>query len=164
MTLLAVRGHIAKKEYGWTPIFIATAPHHGLVGCYRQRHHRDKRPKYFLWTDLTLSARQSLPIYQKRWSIEVDSFHIKQYFGLTDFRVQSYEATEKWFAIVFVALAFLQWRFNHAPSEEHLRSLADVVRHHRYKHARILLEMACQEAAQLADYRPVLQRFLCQPT
>jgi hypothetical protein len=129
-----------------------------------KRHHRDKHPKYFLCTDLALSAQQILPIYQKRWPIEVDNFYVKQQLGLADFRVQSCEATEKWFAIVFVALAFLQWRLNHAPSEEHLRSLADVVRHHRYKHARILLEMACQEAAQLADYRPVVQRFLCQPT
>ena len=40
---------------------------------------------------------------------------------LADFRVQSYEATEKWFAVVFVALAFLQWRLNHATSEERLR-------------------------------------------
>jgi len=129
-----------------------------------QRHHRDKHPKYFLCTDLTLAAQQILPIYQKRWPIEVDNFYVKQHLGLADFRVQSYEATEKWFAVVFVALAFLQWRLNHAPSEERLRSLADVVRHHRYEHARTLLETACQEAARLADYVPVLQRFLYQPT
>ena len=42
--------------------------------------------------------------------------------------------------------------------------LADVVRQHRYEHARTLLETACQEAAQLRDYFPVLKRFLCQPT
>ena len=35
-----------------------------------KRHHRDKRPKYFLCTDLALSAREILPIYQKRWPIE----------------------------------------------------------------------------------------------
>jgi len=126
-----------------------------------KRHHRDKHPKYFLCTDLALSAQQILPSYQKRWPIEVDNFYVKQQLGLADFRVQCYEATEKWFAVVFVALTFLQWRLNHAPSEERLRSLADVVRQHRYKHARILLETACQEAAQLTDYRPVLPRFLC---
>ena len=43
-------------------------------------------------------------------------------------------------------------------------SLADVVRQHRYEHARTLLETACQEAAKLSDYLPVLKRFLCQPT
>jgi hypothetical protein len=129
-----------------------------------QRHHRDKHPKYLLCTDLSLSAQQILPIYQKRWPIEVDNFYVKQHLGLADFRVQSYEATEKWFAVVFLALAFLQWRLHHAPSKAPWRSLADVVRQHRYEHARTLLETACQEAAKLTDYLPVLQRFLCQPT
>ena len=59
---------------------------------------------------------------------------------------------------------FLQWRFNHAHAKEQWRSLADVVRQHRYEHARTLLETACQEAAKLSDYLPVLKRFLCQPT
>ena len=129
-----------------------------------QRHHRDKHPKYFLCTDLALSAQQILPIYQKRWPIEVDNFYVKQHLGLADFRVQSYEATEKWFAVVFLALAFVQWRVNHALAEERLRSVADVVRQHRYEHARTLLETACQEAAKLTDYLPVFKRFLCQPT
>jgi hypothetical protein len=128
------------------------------------RHHRDTHPKYFLCTDLSLSAQQILPIYQKRWPIEVDNFYVKQHLGLADFRVQSYEATEKWFAIVFLALVFLQWRLNHASSKERLRSLADVVRQHRYEHARTFVEVICQEAVQLSDYLPVLQRFLCQPT
>jgi hypothetical protein len=128
------------------------------------RHHRDKHPKYFLCTDLTLSTQQILPIYQKRWPIEVDNFYVKQHLGLADFRVQSYEATEKWFAIVFLALVFLQWRLNHASSKERLRSLADVVRQHRYEHARTFVEAVCQEAVHLTDYLPVLQRFLCQPT
>jgi hypothetical protein len=129
-----------------------------------QRHHRDKHPKYFLCTDRSLSAQQILPIYQKRWPIEVDNFYVKQHLGLTDFRVQAYEATEKWFAVVFVALAFLQWRLNHAPAGTRWRSLADVVRQHRYEHTRTLLETACQEAARLADDVPVVQRFLSQPT
>jgi hypothetical protein len=129
-----------------------------------KRHHRDKRPKYFLCTDLSLSAQQILPIYQKRWPIEVDNFYVKQHLGLADFRVQSYEATEKWFAIVFLAFVFLQWRLNHAHVKERMHSLADVVRKHRYEHARTLLETACQEAAKLSDYLPVLKRFLCQPT
>ena len=129
-----------------------------------QRHHRDKHPKYFLCTDLSLSAQQSLSIYQKRWPIEVDNFYVKQHLGLADFRGQSYEATAKWFAIVFLALVFLQWRLNHAHPKEPWHSLADVVRQHRYDHARTLLETACQEAAKWRDYLPVLKRFLCQPT
>ena len=68
-----------------------------------QRHHRDQHPKYFLCTALALTAPQILPIYQKRWPIEVDHFSVKQHWGLADFRGQSYEATEKWLAIVFLA-------------------------------------------------------------
>ena len=62
---------------------------------------------------LSLSAQNILSIYQKRWPIEVDNFYVKQHLGLADFRVQSYEAIEKWFAVVFLALGFLQWRLNH---------------------------------------------------
>lgn len=127
-----------------------------------KRHPRDKHPKYFLCTDLSLSAQQILSLYQKRWPIEVDNFYVKQHLGLADFRVQSYEATEKWFAIVFLTFVFLQWRLNHATAKGQGHTLADVVRQHRYEHARTLLEMACQEAANVSDYRPVLQRFLCQ--
>jgi len=94
----------------------------------------------------------------------VDNFYVKQPWGWADFRVQSSEATEKWCAMVLVALAFLPGRVNHAHAEERVRSVADVVRHHRYEHARTLLEMACQEAAKLTDYLPVFRRFLCQPT
>jgi hypothetical protein len=129
-----------------------------------KRHHRDKRPKYFLCTDVSLSAQKILQIYQKRWPIEVDNFYVKQHLGLVDFRVQTCEAIEKWFAIVFLALAFLQWRLNHASAEERLSSLADVERQHRYEHACTLLETACQEAAKEPDYRAVYRRFLCQPT
>ena len=121
----------------------------------RHRHHRDTHPTYFLCTALTLSAQQILPIYQKRWPIEVDNCYGKQHLGVADFRGQSYEATEKWFAIVFLALVFLQWRLNHASSKERLRSLADVVRQHRYEHARTFVEAVWQEAIPLTDYLPV---------
>lgn len=127
-----------------------------------QRHPRDRYPKYLLCTDLSLTAQQILPIYQKRWPIEVDNFYVKQRLGLADFRVQSYEASEKWFAVVFLALGFLQWRLNHERTHAHWHALADVVRHHRAEHARTLLEIACQEAAKVPDYRSVVQRFLYQ--
>ena len=130
-----------------------------------QRHHRDKHPKYFLCTDLSLSAQQILSIYQKRWPIEVDNFYVKQHLGLADFRVQSYEATEKWFAVVFLALAFLQWRLNHARAQGTNGILLPMwcVNTAMNMHG-LCLETACQEAAKLSDYLPVLKRFLCQPT
>lgn len=129
-----------------------------------KRHHRDKRPKYFLSTDTSLAPKKILRIYQKRWPIEVDNFYVKQHLGLTDFRVRSFEATEKWFAVVFLAYIFLQYRLNHSQPQDPLRSIADVIRLHRQEHARTLLETACQEAARLTDYLPIINRFICSPT
>jgi len=128
------------------------------------RHPRDKHPQYVLCTDLSWSAQHILSISHKRWPSAVDNFYGKQPLGLADCRVQSYAATEKWFAMVFLAFVFLQWRLHHAHAKDHRYSLADVVRQHRYEHARTLRETACQEAATVNDYLPILPRLLCQPT
>jgi hypothetical protein len=128
-----------------------------------QRHHREKHPQDVLCTALALSAQPILRIYHKRWPIEVDNFSVKQPWGLADLRVQSYAATAKWFAMVFLAFVFLPWRLHHAHAKAQWHSLADVVRQHRYEHARTLLATACQEAAKLSDSLPVLERLLCQP-
>ena len=125
-----------------------------------KRHRGDKRPKYFLCTDLSLSPQQILTFYQKRWPIEVDNYYVKQLLGLGDFRVQSYEATEKWFAIIFLAYTFLQWRLNHAQPDEGFKVVADVIRHHRQQHARQVLEAACDLAFRCQDISQVLHRFV----
>lgn len=127
-----------------------------------KRHRGDKRPKYFLCTDLSLSPQQILTFYQKRWPIEVDNYYVKQLLGLGDFRVQSYEAIEKWFAIVFLAYTFLQWRLNHTQPDERFKVVVDVIRHHRHQHARHVLEAACTLAVACEDVTQVLQRFVNQ--
>jgi len=125
-----------------------------------KRHRGDKRPKYFLCTDLSLSPQQILTSYQKRWPIEVDNYYVKQLLGLGDFRVQSYEAIEKWFAIIFLAYTYLQWRLNHTQPDEQFKVVADVIRHHRQQHARHVLEAACRFAVVCEDMAQVLQRFV----
>jgi transposase len=125
-----------------------------------KRHRGDKRPKYFLCTDLSLAPQQILTFYQKRWPIEVDNYYVKQLLGLGDFRVQSYEAVEKWFAIVFLAYTFLQWRLNHKQPNERFQVVADVIRHHRQQHAHHVLEAACAFAVMCKDMPQVLQRFV----
>jgi len=80
--------------------------------------------------------------------------------GLGDFRVQSYEAIEKWFAIIFLAYTFLQWRLNHSKPDE--RFVADVIRAHRQQHARHVLETACHLAVACEDVTEVLRRFVRQ--
>ena len=125
-----------------------------------KRHRGDKRPKYFLCTDLSLSPQQILTFYQKRWPIEVDNYYVKQLLGLGDFRVQSFEAVEKWFALIFLAYTFLQWRLNHSQPHERFKVVADVIRHHRQQHARRVLEAACELAVVCADMPQVLRRFV----
>jgi hypothetical protein len=124
-----------------------------------RRHHRDKNPKYFLCTDLSLSAQIVLNWYKKRWPCEVDNFYLKTRLGLGDFRVRSYEAGNKWFAIVLLAFAYLEFRLNEEKGDK-IKSLADVIRSHRKEHARELLVEACRQAIELGATQPVLQRFL----
>jgi hypothetical protein len=124
-----------------------------------KRHPRDSRPKYFLCTDTTLSAQAALTIYQKRWPIEVDNFYLKQALGLGDFRVQSFEAVEKWYAIVFLALTYLQWRLNHAKGPHRAPNLAAIIRQHREEHACQVLIAACEQAICSGDLGAVLRRF-----
>jgi len=129
-----------------------------------RRHHRDKHPKYFLCTDLTLTAQTALTWYGNRWSLEVDYWYLKRLLGLGDFRMQAYEAIEKWYAVLHLVLAFLQWRLYEAWERgQPLRSLADVIRQHRAEHARKVLISACREAIQMGNIEPVLQRFITAP-
>lgn len=128
-----------------------------------KRHRGDKYPKYFLCSDLALSPQQILSFYQKRWPIEVDNFYLKQLLGLGDFRVQSVEAVEKWFAIVFLAYTYLQWRCNHAQPEQKLKVVADVIRCHRQEHGRCLLRAVAEAAIQWQDVERVCKHFLPEP-
>jgi len=129
-----------------------------------RRHNRDKHPKYFLCTDLNLTAQTVLNWYGNRWPLEVDYWYLKQLLGLGDFRVQAYEAIEKWYAVLHLLLTFLQWRLYEAWDHgQPLRSLADVIHQHRAEHAREMLISACQQAIQLGSIEPVLQRFIAGP-
>ena len=127
-----------------------------------KRHYRDTRPAYFLSTDLTRSATQALQGYDRRWSCEVDNFYLKTQLGLADFRVQSYEAVDKWCAVVHLAWAYIEWRFAQERSSQVQRP-ADIIRRHREEHARDWLRSALQMALDVGAIEPVLQRFLPTP-
>lgn len=108
--------------------------------------------------------------YQDRWPTEVDNFYLKTRLGLADYQLQSFEAIEKFHAIVFLALAYLQYRLVQslalarqtglARSNQQLRTLADVIRLHRAEHDTQLLKAACQLAMQHNSLAPVLAKFL----
>jgi hypothetical protein len=128
-----------------------------------RRHPGDQRPKYFLCTDLTLSAQETLRYYQRRWPVEVDNFYLKEALGLSDFRVQSWEATEKWFAVVLVALNYLQFQqAQHIAQTRARPSLADVIRQHRREHSQALLRFVAEQVLKTRDIETVLQPFIAR--
>lgn len=121
----------------------------------------DKYPKYFVCTDTTLSAQQALRYYQKRWPVEVDNFYLKDVLGLGDFRLQSFEAAEKWFAVVVLAINYLQYQAAQAYLQSHARlPLADFIRQHRLEHLRLLLRTVIEEARQAQEPEAILAKYL----
>lgn len=126
-----------------------------------KRHPRDPHPKYFLCTDLSLSAQTILKRYFNRWPIEVDYWYLKQRLGLADFRVQYYEAIHKWYSVVHLTLTFLQWQLHESgQTDTPLRSVADVIQRHRHHHAREVLIAACEQAIADGHMDSVVERFI----
>jgi hypothetical protein len=120
-------------------------PVHAIIS---KRRPGDKLPKYFVCTDLTLSVEQALRYYQKRWPVEVDNTYLKNALGLGDFRQQSFEATQKWFEIVMLAINYLQFRMAVAYCKNLSRvPLADFIRQHRLEHFQNLLRFVLQPFA-----------------
>lgn len=126
-----------------------------------RRHYRDHHPVYFASTDLALKPQKALQGYAKRWNCETDNLYLKERMGLGDFRVQSYEAIDKFCTIVQLSWAYVQWRLAKTMGDG-LRNPADVIRLHRDEHAREWLVGACQEALDCGSVTPVIERFLRQ--
>lgn len=135
-----------------------------------KRHPRSKSSAYFVCTDLSLSAQAGLVWYQDRWPTEVDNFYLKTRLGLGDYQMQRFEAIEKYHAVVFLALAYLQyrlvqqlaaeWHSAEALPRERVKTLADVIRLHRAEHEVKLLTAACRLALQHKSFKPVSDKFL----
>jgi len=120
-----------------------------------------RTPKYFLCTDLTLSAQEILRRYQKRWSQEVDYWYVKLQLGLGDFRLRSHEAISKWYAVVYLVLVYLYWQ-SYEAKESHGKttSLSEVLARLRREHERAVLRAACMEVANGTPVEQVLERYL----
>ncbi len=131
-------------------------------GLVSKRHYRDRRPVYFISTDLSLPPQRVLQWYARRWNCEGDNFYLKQRLGLGDFRLQPYEAIDKFCTTVHLTWAYVQWRLAHTPHRR-VQNPADVIRLHRDEHARDWLIGACQEAIASGDLASVLRRFLREP-
>ncbi len=122
----------------------------------------DPRPKYFLCTDTRLTAEEALKLYQKRWPVEVDNLNLKEVLGLGDFRLQSFEAIQKWFAVVTLAINYLQYTamLTYRPKQP-LPSLAECKRLHQQAHLNNLLRRLVTEIKkQPQRVKAILQAFL----
>jgi hypothetical protein len=126
---------------------------------FSKRHPREKSPAYFLSTDLTRSAQQALQGYSWRWSCEVVNFYVKTQLGLADFRVQSYQAVDKYIVVVLLTWAYVERRLAQERSAQ-IKTYGDVIRRHRDEHAVDWLTGALEMMQQTGDMRQVLQRFL----
>jgi hypothetical protein len=122
----------------------------------------DRYPKYFLCTGTSLSAQEALQLYQKRWPVEVDNLYLKEVLGLGDFRLQSFEAIQKWFAVVVLAINYLQYTAMLAYQPKRpLPSLADCKRQHQQAHFQMLLRRLVTEIKkQPQRVETILQSFL----
>lgn len=124
-----------------------------------KRHYRDHHPTYFVSTDLTLPAPTALQWYAKRWQCEVDHFYLKQRLGWGDFRVQSYEAIDRFCALVQVAWNYLQWQVWDLPTGAP-RNPGEALRRHRDEHAREWLAAALRRAQGGEDVERILAELL----
>jgi hypothetical protein len=126
-----------------------------------KRHPGDPRPKFFLTTDLSLSAQEALRLYQRRWPVEIDNFYLKEGLGVADFRLQSFEATDKWLAVTLVSLNYLQFQQAQSYVETGtLPCLADLIRQHRWTHLESVIRRMMNEALETGNVEEVIQRHL----
>ena len=159
VTLEAVDNHRKPPRYytrsiqGYLEDF--AEPVHAIISKTRPG---DKFPKYFVCTDLSLSVQQVLRSYPKRWSVEVDNLYLKNALGLGDFRLRSFEATQKWFAVVVLAINYLQYRMALAYNSSSSRMiLADFIRLHRLEHFQNLLRSVLRPYAKPKQIETCLQ-------
>jgi DDE superfamily endonuclease len=128
---------------------------------FSQRGPGVRTPKFFLSTDLTLSAQEILRRYQHRWRQEVDYWYVKLPLGLGDFRLHSYEATSKWYAVVYLVLVYLYWHsYENQSRNSKPASLSEVLARLREDQQRAVLRAACEEAAAGTPVEQVLERYL----
>jgi hypothetical protein len=126
---------------------------------FSKRHPREKSPAYIMCTDLDCSAQQALQGYTWRWSCETSNFYLKNRMSLADFRVQSYEAVDKYMVVVLLAWAYVEQRALRECSAQ-VKTHGDIIRQHRDEHAIDWLRSALQMAVQTQDPEAVLHHFL----
>ncbi|MEW6687284.1 MAG: transposase [Candidatus Edwardsbacteria bacterium] len=121
-----------------------------------KRHPRDKRPEFFLCTDTSLSAKEALSLYVRRWAIEIDYLYLKSRLGLGDFRVRSMEGINRYFTLVFLTLAYLSWR----KAEEGAKNISEVIALHRQEQYEEVLRAFGRKVIEEQSIELALKTFL----
>lgn len=86
---------------------------------------------------------------------------MKLQLGLGDFRLQSYEAIAKWYAVVYLVLVYWYWqRYEHAARHGANTSLSEVLARIRQDHQREVLRAACEEVARGTSVEEVVERYV----
>lgn len=80
-------------------------------------HKRGQDPEYLWCSEASLRTEAILEIGGHRWDIEVDYEYLKGELGVEDFRLQEWEAVEKYLSVVFLVLGYLQWQRGEAQAE-----------------------------------------------
>lgn len=128
---------------------------------FSRRHPGEKFPAYFMSTALTRTAQQALQGYQGRWSCETVNFYLKTQLGLSDFRVQSYQAVDRYMLVVFLAWAYVEQRYETERSAQ-IKTYGDIIRRHRKEHAVDWLTGALDMMRETGNAQTVLQHYLRQ--
>lgn len=137
---------------------LADVPHDVCV-YFSKRHPRAKALAYFMSTDISCSTQTVLQGYSWRWSCEVTNFYLKTQLGLADFRVQSYEAVDRYMVVVHLAWAYVEQRLARERSAQ-IQTYGDIIRQHRDEHAIDWLTGALEMALDTGDIDQVLHHFL----
>ena len=126
-----------------------------------QRHQGQKSPAFFATTRLGCKTQAVLQGYTGRWSCEVVNFYLKTQLGLSDFRVRSYEACDKYVVAVHLAWAYLERRLVRERNAQ-IRTYGDLIRRHRDAHAAATLKSALTMMQAGTSIDEVIARFVPQ--
>jgi hypothetical protein len=95
-------------------------------------------------------------------TIEVDNIYLKSALGLGDFRLQSFEAIQKWFQVVRLALNYLQYQQALTVVKTGKRRiLADFIHIHRQEHAIKLLHTVAERVLACGENATFFAGFGC---
>jgi IS4 transposase len=95
----------------------------GVVKLVISKRKKDRTTKYIISTDINLSSKEIISIYEDRWDIETAHREANQKLGFKDYQLREKHSIERFIQLVFsVWTAILLWELANPPSKEGLKS------------------------------------------